>query len=130
MSYYEVSVEHSFRARHWLRLAGPRPRGGGGQEEPHEHTWRVTATLRSPRLAEDTGVVVDFVHVKRALQTVCDGLDGGDLNTIAPFSDGGASAERVAEHIASRLAGQAEIGDLLARVEVTEAPGCSAAFCP
>ncbi len=124
MSYYEVSVEHSFRGRHWLLLAG------GGQEEPHEHTWRVTATLRSRRLSENTGVVVDFVHVKRALQTVCDGLDGGDLNAMAAFSDGGASAERVAEHIASRLADQGEIGDLLVRVEVTEASGCSAAFYP
>ena len=124
MSHYEVSVEHAFRARHWVRLAG------GGQEEPHEHTWRVTATLRSRRLTEDTAVVADFVHVKLALQTVCDEMDGGDLNAMAAFSDGGASAERVAEHIASGLAGRPEIGDLLARVEVTETPGCSAAFCP
>lgn len=124
MSHYEVSVEHAFKARHWLRLPG------GGHEEPHEHTWRVTATLRSRRLTEDTGVVVDFVDVKRALQAVCGELDGGDLNTMEAFSDGGASAERVAQHIASGLAGRPGIGELLTRLEVTEAPGCAAAFCP
>ena len=124
MSYYEVSVEHAFKARHWLPLPG------GGQEEPHEHTWRVTATLRSRRLAEDTGVVVDFVQVKQALQTVCGDLEGAELNRMEAFSDGGASAERVAEYIATALAGRGGIGDLLTRLEVTEAPGCSAAFCP
>lgn len=124
MSHYEVSVEHAFRARHWLPLAA------GGREEPHEHTWRVTATLRSQRLTEGTGVVADFVHVKRALQTVCGELDGGNLNAMEAFSDIGPSAERVAEYIASGLAGQPGIGDLLARLEVTEAGGCAAAFCP
>ena len=124
MSHYEISVDHSFKARHWLALPG------GGREGPHEHTWRITATFRSQRLTEDTGVVLDFLDAKRALQTICGELDGADLNNMAAFAGGWPSAERLAQYIADRLAERAGMGELLARVRVAEAPGCSAAFCP
>ncbi len=122
MSHYEASVEHSFTARHSLPLPG------GGREEPHRHTWRVTATFRSDRLTGDMGVVVDFLDVRRALERICNELNGADLNEVQAFSDGKPSAERVAEHIASAMAGCDDIGRLLVRLEVTEAPGCRAAF--
>ncbi len=121
---FEISVERSFSASHALRL------GDGVMEDPHEHEWRVVATLRSELLDETMGVVADFVEVDRALARVVEPWVGGDLNAQEAFSDGRPSAERVAEDIARRLGRELACDALLYRVSVTEAPGCVAAFYP
>ncbi len=125
MSLYEITVDAEFTATHSLPLSG------GGSEPPHEHLWGVSATFRSDRLAEPMGVVIDFIEVRDALDAVTGELEGGDLNRHDAMGNMAPSAERVAECIAELLA--QKLGDaakLLYRVEVTEAPGCRAAFYP
>ena len=129
---YEATVESAFTAGHAIRLAD------GNCEPPHEHLWRVTATFQAEALAQPTGVVIDFLAVRGALQSVADELAGRNLNALAEFRDRSPSAERVAELVAAmvmeRLGGNAG-GDCgrglrLWRLAVTEAPGCEAAYYP
>ena len=106
------------------------PLPAGGMEEPHAHTWCVTADFRSERLAEPMGVVIDFVEADGALAAVVSGVDGTDLNAAPPFADRCPSAERVAEWIAAALAQRLGADGRLYCVTVTEAPGCRAAYYP
>lgn len=102
----------------------------GRLEQPHEHLWQVTATFRAEGLDQTMGVVIDFAKVRVALKSITDELEGTDLNTLAGFTDGGPSAERLAELLAGRLLARIDTDRTLYRVAVTEAPGCSAAFYP
>ena len=124
MGTYEVSVEHAFDASHAIRLPD------GSWETMHAHTWRATATFRSRRLDEATGVVVDFLEVERALKAAAAQLSGRELNATDAFLGRSPSAERVAEHLAGLLTADLGAAAGLYRVEVTEAPGCAAAFYP
>lgn len=121
MPAYEVSVEVRFAARHSVRL------GDGSMEDSHEHDWRATAVFRAGQLDEN-GFVVDFVAVSGALREIAADLSGTDLNRVVPNGGSGASAERVAEHIARSL--QCKWGQEVYCVRLTEAPGCTAAFYP
>ena len=124
MGTYEASVECSFRASHGLTLPD------GTREPSHSHLWRVTAEFRSGSL-DAMGVVIDFVEVQKAMSELAEGLQGADLNELRAFSDGRPSAERLAEWFAGALVGKLSSGgDLLHRLAVTEAPGCSAAYYP
>jgi len=129
---YEISVQHAFTAAHAIALPD------GSMEPSHRHTWLVTATFRAARLTEPMGVVVDFVAVQKAMQTIGGKLEATDLNALAEFADAPPSAERLAELIARRLTeslGQA-LGSPGGRrpwlhgVSLTEAPGCLATFYP
>ena len=124
MSTYEVSVERSFKAVHALRLAD------GRMEDPHEHTWCVTAAFRSESLAEPMGVVIDFVEVDEALAAIAYACDGAHLNSLPVFSAESPSAERVAEWLAGLLEERLGADGRLYSVTVTEAPGCRATFFP
>ena len=122
MGTYETTVTGSFAARHAVRTPA------GDLEEPHEHTWRVTAAFRADRL-DDDGFVVDFIAARDALGRITGELAGSDLNeSVAGSAPAGASAERVAEYIAAAIA--AEGPARLHCVRVTEAPGCEAAYYP
>lgn len=124
MGTYEISVDHTFTAGHAL------PLDGSLREQTHQHTWRVTVAFRSDKLTEQMGVVADFVEVTDALKNICSRLEGANLNDLEEFSHGKPSAEYVAEYIARALAGPAGLGKTPFKVEVTEAPGCKAAFYP
>ena len=120
MSLYEASVAGRFSASHAVRMPD------GTMEPAHAHDWRVTAVFRAERLNDD-GFVVDFLAVNEALGAVTDELADADLNAMLGRSEG-ASAERVAEHLAGRLAER--LGRAPHCVRVTEAPGCEAAYYP
>ena len=125
MGLFEASVTREFRARHSILIEEGRP------ENAHEHAWRFTATFRSPVLSQPQAVVVDFVQVACAMEAIASELEGVNLNDLAYFSDGMASAERVAQYLALRLSER--MGDssgMLYRLEVSEAPGCAAAYYP
>jgi len=132
VSCYEASVQQAFTAAHSLPLPT------GGREPSHKHTWVITATFRARQLDDTMAVVIDFVAVQAALKAIAADLEGGDLNNQEAFIDGRASAERVAELVAGLLADQLsglltgpdDQGPWLHCVEVTEAPGCAAAFLP
>jgi 6-pyruvoyltetrahydropterin/6-carboxytetrahydropterin synthase len=87
----------------------------------------VTAVVRGGTL-DDDGLLCDFHELQRALEAVLAPLRDGDLNATPPFDEINPTAENVARHIAAglsqRLAGRASI----ARVTVTEAPGCAATY--
>ena len=121
MAAYEVEVSAEFSATHAARLAS------GPLEEPHAHPWRVTAVYRAEAL-DKSGFVVDFLAVQGALASLAGELAGADLNQIVPPIGQGASAERVAEYLARRLA--AALGREAFCVRVSEAPGCRAAYYP
>jgi 6-pyruvoyltetrahydropterin/6-carboxytetrahydropterin synthase len=127
MSLFEATVQHTFRAAHSLPLPT------GQAEEMHEHDWSVTARFQSPTLDDTMAVVIDFVAVDAALKAICGPLDGTSLNDLPDFADGKASAERVAQWLADRLAASlADVlrdeGPWLASLTVTEAPGCQATY--
>ena len=124
MSTYEVSVCVSFRAAHAL------PLGCGGMEETHEHSWETTATFRSASLDGEMGVVIDFLAVRDALDTIASELDDKDLNRLDAFAGATTSAENVAAYIAGALVGELPPAPALYRLAVTEAPGCIAAYYP
>ncbi|MCD6365342.1 MAG: 6-carboxytetrahydropterin synthase [Planctomycetes bacterium] len=124
MGTYEASVEESFKARHSLPLPD------GSFEQAHEHEWRATASFRSRKLDGPMGVVIDFVQAGKTLKDIVNELDGADLSSVAGLAGGAASAERVAQWIASELVRRLSRGDLLYRLSVTEAPGCGAAYYP
>jgi 6-pyruvoyltetrahydropterin/6-carboxytetrahydropterin synthase len=122
---YEVSVDGSFSARHAIRLPN------GKLEEPHGHTWRVTATFGGRSLHEPAGVLVDFLRIRAALDEIVRQLEGADLNELPAFGGKGASAERVAKFLAEALADRMEAdGEKLCGLAVTEAPGCVATYYP
>ena len=132
MSVYEASVQQAFTANHALPLPA------GGMEDPHKHTWLMTATFRARRLDETMAVAIDFVRVAEALAEIARDFESCDLNDRPEFVDGRPSAERVAQIVAGRLddaladelTDPAGDGPWLHCVDVTEAPGCSAAFYP
>jgi len=118
---YSVSVEARFSAVHQVRL------GDGTLEPPHEHDWLVRACFSRSEL-DEVGMVVDFSKARSALQSVLARLDHADLNSHEGLAGKNPTAEVVARYIFDRMA---EPGlSVPRRIEVTEAPGCVAAYGP
>ena len=88
---FEVSVERSFAAGHALR--GYR----GKCENVHGHNYKVRVTLRGAEL-DSIGLLVDFVEVKRLMQSIIDRLDHRFMNDIPPFTELNPSAENLARY--------------------------------
>lgn len=118
---YSVTIEDSFSAVHRVPMAS------GALEPVHGHDWLVRATFRSREL-DSSGMVVDFLSARDALSSILEPLHHGDLNEVAALREFGAfpTAEVVARFVFEGLSA-AKIG-AVARVEVTEAPGCVGAY--
>jgi 6-pyruvoyltetrahydropterin/6-carboxytetrahydropterin synthase len=95
---FEVSVEKSFAAGHALR--GYR----GKCENVHGHNYKVRVTITGPEL-DATGLLCDFVDVKRRMQAIIDRLDHQFLNDLAPFDQLNPSAENLARYFYQELQG-------------------------
>ena len=93
---FEVTVEETFAAGHALRNYR------GKCENVHGHNYRVQVTLEGAQL-DDTGLLVDFVELKKVLHRILDRLDHHFLNDIAPFDVLNPSAENMARHIFEEL---------------------------
>ncbi len=117
---YRVSVETTFSAAHRLKLPD------GTFEPYHGHDWHVTATYAGPKL-DATGLLVDFVAARAALNEVARLLDHSDLNANGLLGGRNPSAEHVAFAVFEWLA-LAAGGELLLSVRVTEEPGCAAEY--
>ncbi|GIW73587.1 MAG: 6-carboxy-5,6,7,8-tetrahydropterin synthase [Phycisphaerales bacterium] len=124
---YEVICQQRFNATHAVRIEG--------QREPiHGHDWIVRVIVAGPTL-DDQGLLCDFHDLERTLAGLLAPWNHRCLNELDPF---GASLEPTAENLARVLAdrlGQAlndrlPSGARVARVEVTEAPNCVAAYAP
>ena len=88
---YEVTVEDSFAAGHYLRNYK------GKCENPHGHNYKVRVTLRGNEL-DRAGLLLDFRDLKEVMKQVIDRLDHQMLNDIEPFTQLNPSAENIARY--------------------------------
>jgi 6-pyruvoyltetrahydropterin/6-carboxytetrahydropterin synthase len=88
---YEVTVEDSFAAGHYLRNYK------GRCENPHGHNYKVRVTLRGAEL-DKAGLLLDFKDLKEVMKHVIDRLDHQMLNEIDPFTALNPSAENLAKY--------------------------------
>ncbi|HEU0142040.1 MAG: 6-carboxytetrahydropterin synthase QueD [Bryobacteraceae bacterium] len=110
---FEVSVEETFAAAHQLRNYH------GKCENLHGHNYRVRVTIRGREL-DETGLVVDFVELKRVMRAVIDKLDHTYLNEVPPFDILNPSAENVAKYFHDEVSSGLRAGDRKTAVEVAE----------
>ena len=122
---FEVSVEHTFAAGHALRNYK------GKCENVHGHNYRIQVKVQGEAL-DATGMLADFVELKRVLRVICEPMDHVFLNDIAPFIEVNPSAENMARYICERM--QAELKQAnpveVAEVKVWETDIQSATYRP
>lgn len=94
---FEVSVEQTFASAHALRNYK------GKCENIHGHNWKVEVVIEGQKL-DETGLLVDFIDVKRLMAEVIERLDHQHLNEIPPFDIVNPSAENIAEYFYRRMA--------------------------
>ncbi|HWY68449.1 MAG TPA: 6-carboxytetrahydropterin synthase QueD [Terriglobales bacterium] len=87
---YEVTVEDSFAAGHYLRNYR------GKCENPHGHNYKVQITLQGKEL-DHAGLLLDFKELKLVMKPVIDRLDHRMINDVAPFTTLNPSAENLAK---------------------------------
>ncbi len=107
---FEVGAVGTFTAHH--HLVG----NFGPASEPHEHTYRVEATVSGSRLRLD-GTLFDITRLQTALGDLIASLDGNDLNELAVLAQQNPTAEVVARHAWEQLA-HALARESLARLHV------------
>ncbi|MEX2261368.1 MAG: 6-carboxytetrahydropterin synthase QueD [Bryobacteraceae bacterium] len=95
---FEVSVEETFAAAHNLRDYH------GKCENLHGHNYRVLVTVEGKTL-DGTGLLVDFVELKRAISEVVARLDHRYLNELPPFDVLNPSAENIARYFFEQISG-------------------------
>jgi 6-pyruvoyltetrahydropterin/6-carboxytetrahydropterin synthase len=88
---YEVTVEDSFAAGHYLRNYK------GKCENPHGHNYKVRVTLRGGEL-DKAGLLLDFKDLKDVMKHVIERLDHQMLNDVEPFKELNPSAENLAKY--------------------------------
>ncbi|SRR5258708_1617052 len=88
---YELTVEDSFAAGHYLRNYK------GKCANPHGHNYKVRLTLRGAEL-DKAGLLLDFRDLKGLIKHVIERLDHQMLNEIAPFIELNPSAENLAKY--------------------------------
>lgn len=123
---YEIYVDDSFAAAHNLR-------GYKGKcEDLHGHNYKVRVTLAGPEV-DSTGLLYDFVHLKKVIQGVIRSLDHKYLNELPPFDAINPSAENIARHIYDQAAKQlppAANGARVASITVWETDVTAATYRP
>jgi 6-pyruvoyltetrahydropterin/6-carboxytetrahydropterin synthase len=88
---YEVTVEAGFSSGHYLRNYH------GKCENPHGHNYKVKVTLAGEQL-DETGLLLDFKHLKQVLRPIVDYLDHQMINELPPFTTINPSAENLARY--------------------------------
>jgi 6-pyruvoyltetrahydropterin/6-carboxytetrahydropterin synthase len=88
---YEVTVEDTFAAGHYLRNYK------GKCENPHGHNYKIRVTLAGAEL-DKAGLLLDFKDLKDVMKTTIERLDHQMMNDIAPFTVVNPSAENLAKY--------------------------------
>jgi len=88
---YEVTVEDSFAAGHYLRHYK------GKCENPHGHNYKVRVTLAGEVL-DRAGLLVDFKDLRDVIKQVIERLDHQMINDLEPFTTLNPSAENLAKY--------------------------------
>jgi 6-pyruvoyltetrahydropterin/6-carboxytetrahydropterin synthase len=99
---YEVTVEDTFAAGHYLRNYK------GKCENPHGHNYKVRVTLRGAEL-DKAGLLLDFKDLKEVMKHVIDRLDHQMLNDIEPFKVLNPSAENIAKYFYDAAKGRLQV---------------------
>jgi 6-pyruvoyltetrahydropterin/6-carboxytetrahydropterin synthase len=122
---FEVTVEETFAAGHALRNYH------GKCESLHGHNYRIQATLQGAEL-DSMGLLVDFVQVKKLMQTVVDRLDHQFLNDLTPFDKLNPSAENIAKYFYDEISGGLNHDSrvTLHRIRIWETDTTSATYWP
>jgi len=88
---FEVTVEDSFAAGHYLRNYK------GKCENPHGHNYKVRVTLAGQEL-DKAGLLRDFKELRDVMRHVIDRLDHQMINDLEPFTTVNPSAENLAKY--------------------------------
>ena len=94
---YEIAVDETFAAAHNLREYH------GKCEDLHGHNYKLRVVLEGKEL-DSTGLLYDFVHLKKVIHGVIQTLDHKYLNELPPFDKLNPSAENIARHIYDQTA--------------------------
>jgi 6-pyruvoyltetrahydropterin/6-carboxytetrahydropterin synthase len=125
---FEVTVEHKFAAGHALRDYK------GGRENIHGHNWKVEVTVAGESL-DRTGLLVDFIDLRRNIAGAISRLDHQFLNEITPFDEVNPSAENIAVYLHGEISkGLAAVNAggpvRVSRVKVWETDDAAAVYLP
>ena len=88
---FEVTVEDSFAAGHYLRNYK------GKCENPHGHNYKVRITLAGNQL-DKAGLLLDFRELREVMRTLTDRLDHQMINDLEPFTEINPSAENLSKY--------------------------------
>jgi 6-pyruvoyltetrahydropterin/6-carboxytetrahydropterin synthase len=88
---YEVTVEDTFAAGHYLRNYK------GKCENPHGHNYKIRVTLAGAQL-DKAGLLLDFKDLKDVMKSTIERLDHQMINDIEPFTIVNPSAENLAKY--------------------------------
>ena len=88
---FEVTVEDSFAAGHYLRNYK------GKCEKPHGHNYKIRVTLAGKEL-DKAGLLLDFKDLREVMRRVIDRLDHQMINELEPFIELNPSAENLAKY--------------------------------
>jgi len=88
---FEVTVEDSFAAGHYLRNYK------GKCEKPHGHNYKIRVTLAGKEL-DKAGLLLDFKDLREVMRHVIDRLDHQMINEVEPFIEINPSAENLAKY--------------------------------
>ena len=121
---YELSIEKTFAAAHFLRgFDGP-------CANLHGHNYRVVVLMRGETLNE-MGMLADFSDLKNALMEIIAPLDHACLNEVPAFQTQNPTTEQIACFIGEAMAAR-DFGAAVRVfcVQVWETPGQSASYYP
>ena len=88
---YEVTVEDTFAAGHYLRNYK------GKCENPHGHNYKLRVTLAGNEL-DKAGLLLDFKDLREVMRRVTDRLDHQMINDVEPFTVLNPSAENLSKY--------------------------------
>ena len=91
-SCFTLKIVTDFAAAHILRDYP------GACSRMHGHNWKVEVEVRAAEL-DETGMVLDFRHIRQTTQAVIERYDHQYLNEIAPFDTLNPTAENIAATI-------------------------------
>jgi 6-pyruvoyltetrahydropterin/6-carboxytetrahydropterin synthase len=119
---YEVKIITKFSSAHQLRLYD------GKYENLHGHNWGATVIVEAEEL-DAMGVGIDFVVLKKKVDSILSKLDYQNINEVPPFDKLNPSAENIARWLFDALNADIKTKTIrVKRVEIREMDECGAAY--
>lgn len=120
---FELTIAVNFEAAHCIRNYP------GKCSRLHGHNWKVEVNIYGNTLNE-LGMLVDFVDLKTAVNSILENLDHYYLNEVEPFCQINPTAENIAQYIYEELEETTifQQGVKLRSIRVWESPNSAAAY--